>query len=65
MCEIVENYAKEVAKEAAKEASRGKEKSMAKKLFEMGVDFNVVLHSAENLSAEELRAIYEDIRNNV
>lgn len=69
MCEIVEKYAKEVAEAAAKKAAedsaREKEKAMAKKLFENGVDFQAVLCSAEKITAEELREIYEDVNQNM
>lgn len=54
MCEIVENYAREVAEEAAKEAAR--------RLFENGVDFQVVCKSMGNLTEAELKAIYEEVQ---
>lgn len=66
MCELVENYAKEVAEEAAKKAARKaikkNEKVMAKKLFAKDVDFDTVLHSVENITAEELKKIYEEVK---
>ena len=62
MCEIVENYAKEVAAEAAKEAAKEKEKLMAKKLFTKNVDFDTVLHSVEDTTVEELKKIHEEIK---
>ena len=58
MCEIVDNYAKEVAEEAVKVEN----KEMAKKLFEKGVDFDVVCQCIENITVEELKAIYKNIR---
>ena len=54
MCEIVENYAKEVAKE--------NEKLIAKKLFAKNVNFDTVLHSMEHMTAEELKKIHEEIK---
>lgn len=54
MCEIVDNYAKEVAKEERKE--------MIRKLFENGVDFDVVCRCAEDFAVEELREIYSEMK---
>ena len=53
MCEIVENYAREVAEEAAKKAARN--------FLENGVDFQVVCKSISNLTEEELKEIYEEV----
>ena len=53
MCELVENYAREVAEEEAK--------AMAKRLLERGVDFDIVCQSVKILSKEELLSIYEKI----
>ena len=53
MCEIVENYAREVAEEAAKEAVRN--------LFENGATYHLVLSSIKNISEEELKTIYEEV----
>ena len=50
MCEIVENYAKE------------EKLLMAKRLLEMGEDFDTILHSAENITFKELKDIYEEIK---
>ena len=55
MCEIVDNYAKEVAKE--------KNKEMVRKLFEKGVDFDIVCQCAEDFTMEELREVYNDVKN--
>lgn len=55
MCEIVDNYAKEVAKE--------KNKEMVRKLFEKGVDFDIVCQCAEDFAIEELREIYSEMKN--
>ena len=57
MCEIVENYAREVAEEAVKAENR----EMARKLLEKGVDFEIVCQSMENLSVEELKEIYKEV----
>lgn len=46
MCELVENYAREVAQEEVKET--------VKKLFEKGVDFDIVYGSVNHISREEL-----------
>ena len=53
MCELVENYAREVAEEEAK--------AMAKRLLERGVDFDIVCQSVKILSKDELLSIYEKI----
>lgn len=62
MCELVENYAKEVAAEAAIKAAKENEKSMVRKLLEMGVDFETVLCSTKNTSVEELNEIYDSVK---
>lgn len=54
MCELVENYAKEYALEKAKEA--------AKELFVNGADFGIVLKSLKDISEEELRIIYNEVK---
>ena len=59
MCEIVDNYAKEVAEQVSKERS----KEMVRKLFENGVGFDVVCQCAEGFSVEELREVYNDVKN--
>lgn len=58
MCELVENYAKEVAAEAAKEEA----KEMAKRFFENGADFDLVYQSVKHISKEELLSIYEKVK---
>ena len=55
MCELVENYARGVAEE--------EEKEMAKKLFENGVDFEIVYRSVKHISKEELFSIYAEVKN--
>ena len=65
MCELVENYAREVAEEEVKEVQKkAKEeaKEMAQRLFENGVDFDIVYRSIKSFSKEELQAIYEGIK---
>lgn len=57
MCEIVENYVREVAEEAVKAENR----EMTRKLLEKGVDFEIVCQSMENLSVEELKEIYKEV----
>ena len=55
MCEIVDNYAKEVAEEVSKEIVR--------KLFENVVGFDIVCQCAEGFPVEELREVYNDVKN--
>lgn len=65
MCELVENYAREVAEEAVKEVQeKAKEeaKEMAKRFFENGVEFDIVYRSIKNLSKEDLQAIYDEVK---
>ena len=66
MCELVENYARQVAEEeaakAAKEAARAADEATAKSLFENGVDFDLVCRSVKTLSKEELLSIYEEAK---
>lgn len=50
----MENYAREVAME--------EEKEMIKKLFENGVDFDIVYRSVKHISKEELLSIYEHVK---
>lgn len=57
MCELVENYAREVAEETLKEEAQ----AMAKRLLERGVDFDIVCQSVKILSKEELLSIYKEI----
>ena len=72
MCELVENYARQVAEEeaakaaakAAVEAARKAEEATAKSLFENGVDFELVCRSIKTLSREELQSIYEEVQAN-
>lgn len=58
MCEIVDNYAKEVAEEAVKE----KNIETARKFLESGVNFEVVCRCVDSISLEELKNIYEDVK---
>ena len=66
MCELVENYARQVAEEeaakAAVEAARKAEEATAKSLFENGADFELVHRSVKSLSKEELQFIYEEVQ---
>ena len=68
MCELVENYARQVAEEeaakAAVEAARKAEEATAKSLFENGADFELVHRSVKSLSKEELQFIYEEVQAN-
>ena len=60
MCDLVENYAKERAEEAtAKEAA-----DSARKLFENGVNYDIVRASITTISDEDLKAIYEQVTGN-
>ena len=61
MCEAVENYAKEYAKEYAKNHVKEKSLEVAKKLFQEGADFEMVLRCIEDISEEELREVYESV----
>ena len=54
MCEVVENYAKQVAEEQAERYAR--------KLFESGVSFEIVKNSIDALTEEELKEIYESVK---
>ena len=63
MCELVENYARQVAEEEAAKAARKAEEATAKSLFENGVEFEVVCRSIKTLSREELLIIYEEVKN--
>ena len=54
MCEVVENYAKQVAEEQAERYAR--------KLFERGVSFEIVKNSIDALTEEELKEIYESVK---
>ena len=54
MCEIVEEYAREVAKEQALEH--------AKVLFESEEAFEIVRKTIKQLSDEELQEIYESVK---
>ena len=70
MCELVENYAREVAAEAVKEAAEEAEKEaikekreMARRFFENGVDFDIVYRSVKHISKEELFSIYAEVKN--
>ena len=53
MCEAVENYARGYAKE--------KSIQMAKKFFQEGAKFEMVLRCIEDISEEELREVYESV----
>ena len=53
MCEIVEEYAREVAEEQAERHAR--------KFFESGVSFEIVKNSIDALTEEVLRRIYEEV----
>lgn len=75
VCDLVENYAKERAEEAAKEATRRATEeatkkateeaaNSAKKLFENGVNYEVVRESISLLSDEQLRKIYQKVYDN-
>ena len=75
VCDLVENYAKERAEEAAKEAARRATEeatkkateeatNSAKKLFENGVDYEVVRESISLLSDEQLREIFQRVYDN-
>ena len=72
MCELVENYARQVAEEeaakaaakAAVEAARKAEEATAKSLFENGADIELVHRSVKILSKEELQSIYEEVQAN-
>jgi hypothetical protein len=79
MCELVENYARQVAEEeAAKAAAKAAEEATAeaaakarkeaeesaKSFFENGVDFEVVCRSIKTFSREELQSIYEEVQEN-
>ena len=64
MCELVENYARQVAEEEAAKAARKAEEATAKSLFENGVDFEVVCRSIKTFSREELQSIYEEVQAN-
>ena len=74
MCELVENYARQVAEEEAAKAvaevveeaavkARKEAEESARSLFENGVDFGGVCHSIKTLSREELLIIYEEVKN--
>ena len=64
MCEAVENYAKQYAKEYAKNHVKEKSMKVAKKLFQEGVDFEMVLRCIEDVSEEELLKVYESVVGN-
>ena len=64
MCELVENYARQVAEEEAAKAARKVEEATAKSLFENGADFELVHRSVKILSKEELQSIYEEVQGN-
>ena len=67
MCELVENYARQVAEEeAAKAATKARKEAeeSARSLFENGVDFEVVCRSIKTFSREELLSIYEEVQAN-
>lgn len=53
MCEIVEEYAKEVGNECAKEA----EKEMAEKLLNQGIAIEKIIEVVTRLTEEEIRAL--------
>lgn len=57
MCEAVENYAKQYAENYVRE----KNIEMAKKLFQEGAGFGMVLRCIEDVSEEELRKVYESV----
>ena len=69
MCELVENYARQVAEEEAAKAAaeaaakaRKEAEESARSLFENGVDFELVHRSVKILSKEELQFIYEEVQ---
>lgn len=54
MCGVVEKFGRECAEETSRET--------AKNLFINGADYELVRASINNLTEEELRAIYNDIK---
>ena len=57
MCEVVENYARQVAEEVAQKQAE----KHARKFFESGVSFEIVKNSIDALTEEVLRRIYEEV----
>ena len=57
MCEVVENYARQVAGEVAQEQAE----RHARKFFESGVSFEIVKNSIDVLTEEVLKRIYEEV----
>ena len=69
VCDLVENYARERAEEAAKKAAEEAAKkaaeeatNSAKRLFENGASYELVRASLTSLSDEELKNIYEKVK---
>lgn len=63
MCELVENYAREVAEEAVKKARKETEEEAARSFFKNGAEFDLVYRSIKTLSKEELLSIYKEVQN--
>ena len=58
MCEVVENYAKQVAEEVAQEQAE----EHARNLFANGATLELVKKCITNLSTEKLQVIYESVK---